>query len=523
MHRSGRARMAALPGDFAMLRRILALAVLLVLILAPAAFLTRSQAQPPAPPEHLPEVKSEKPRYRGAGSCASMACHNGQGPVGQWKSEYTTWAGHDGAGRPYDPHLEAYDVLFNEVSKTIAANLRQAGIFKPGENAHESAICLNCHVAPEWDRHHAAGLVKDVFKNDGVSCESCHGPAEHYLAEHYKDSWKLLSPQRRAELGWVDTKDLASRARMCAGCHVGAPGKDGGLGRDVWHDLYAAGHPPLLFEFGAFHALETHHWQDFKDKDPNYRDPVTGRQGHADFEARAWAMGQLVTADAALDVLVRQAEQSEAGKRPWPEFAQYDCFACHHDLQADSWRQKRDQQRAIALKKEGKKRRAGTMPLRPYYFTMVPRAAAAVGAPDEPLPRLLDQLHESLANRPNDRAGAVALAKQARDRIGVLVQGFDRTWANQGDTGSLYREILAKDAPRVSRGWDEAAQVYLALAALENAWSDMKSLPAEAKDLRPLLLEQRSKLHFPQRPVRYLSPADFDPFRFQAGLEKLRK
>jgi hypothetical protein len=27
--------------------------------------------------------------------------------------------------------------------------------------------------------------------------------------------------------------------------------------------------------------------------------------------------------------------------KAWPEFAQFDCIACHHDLKADSWRQKR--------------------------------------------------------------------------------------------------------------------------------------------------------------------------------------
>src|SRR5205823_4821454 len=116
--------------------------------------------------------------------------------------------------------------------------------------------------------------------------------------------------------------------RMCVDCHVGKPGSD------VNHDLIAAGHPWLKFEFSAFHAHYPKHWDDAKDRDPA-KDPRGGK----DFELRAWAAGQLVSAEAALNLLAERADEEK--KHPWPEFAEYDCFACHHDLKAKSSHQQR--------------------------------------------------------------------------------------------------------------------------------------------------------------------------------------
>src|SRR5262249_45161428 len=119
--------------------------------------------------------------------------------------------------------------------------------------------------------------------------------------------------------------------------------------------LIAAGHPRLNFEFGAYHANMPHHWSDARDKDAKYGD------AGPDFEARAWAVGQAVTADAALKLLAHRADKESA---PWPEFAEYDCFACHHNLQGKSWRQERDLKRA-----------AGSLTWGTWYFPM-PRLLA---------------------------------------------------------------------------------------------------------------------------------------------------
>src|SRR5262249_60064558 len=52
-------------------------------------------------------------------------------------------------------------------------------------------------------------------------------------------------------------------------------------------------------------------------------------------------------------------------KGAWPEFAEYDCYACHHDLKVSSWRQKRD----LDLPGSGP-RPAGSSPWGTWYFSM---------------------------------------------------------------------------------------------------------------------------------------------------------
>src|SRR5262249_34279668 len=83
----------------------------------------------------------------------------------------------------------------------------------------------------------------------------------------------------------------------------------------VNHDLIAAGHPRLVFEYSSFLAAIQKHWSEQEE-----------RRRYPDLDARAWLIGQAVTAQAALELL------SDRTQRIWPEFAEYDCRACHHNL-----------------------------------------------------------------------------------------------------------------------------------------------------------------------------------------------
>jgi hypothetical protein len=83
--------------------------------------------------------------------------------------------------------------------------------------------------------------------------------------------------------------------------------------------MLAAGHPPLQFEFSSYQAAIPHHW-DVKDDKARY----------PDLDARSWLLGQIVTTGAALELLAHRAGKDKAGS--WPELAEFDCRACHHDL-----------------------------------------------------------------------------------------------------------------------------------------------------------------------------------------------
>jgi hypothetical protein len=113
----------------------------------------------------------------------------------------------------------------------------------------------------------------------------------------------------------MNTKDLAVRAGVCVKCHIGEPG------RDVDHELIAAGHPPLIFELDAYTANMPPHW----------REPD---QANASAGVQAWALGQAVSLRQSLELLA-----DRAGRGRWPEFAEFECYSCHHELRDSSWRQ----------------------------------------------------------------------------------------------------------------------------------------------------------------------------------------
>ena len=98
----------------------------------------------------------------------------------------------------------------------------------------------------------------------------------------------------------------AARARVCVDCHVGNRSR----GMDMNHDLIAAGHPRLNFEFASYLASYPKHWREAHEK------AVPGPEreaASAEFEAKSWAVGQVVTAGAVLDLLGARALASKEG------------------------------------------------------------------------------------------------------------------------------------------------------------------------------------------------------------------
>jgi hypothetical protein len=405
-------------------------------------------------------------QLQGAASCASAACHNANDPPGTLGSEYTTWV-------TRDPHARAFEVLFSTRSKGIERNIKH---LKRIEDAHaeRDSLCLKCHTTNE------PGPPRESFSlEDGVGCESCHGPAEKWLTQHYR--WRGRSDADKETLGFRLTgRDLVRRAATCVPCHVGAPD------REVNHDLIAAGHPPLRFEFGAYHANLPKHWNVGRDK-----------EGRLDFEVLAWAVGQVVTARAALELLSHRA----AVGKTWPEFAEYECFSCHHELGEPSWRQERGYSA----------RKAGSPAWGTWYFSGMLGEALALGK-ETGASEVLRKLHEVMQTPTPDRTDVLRLARTAAGQLEP--RGLARSISTPAGASTL-EERLA----RVEHGgkgpaeatWDEAAQRYLALAALQNAFSDQgRKSPPLAVHLRAL----RKDLRFPEG---FDSPRDFDPFRVKSS------
>ncbi|HEX3148443.1 MAG TPA: multiheme c-type cytochrome, partial [Gemmataceae bacterium] len=234
-------------------------------------------------------------------SCASAACHAASDAGGRPGSEYTTWAGGD-------PHFRAYQVLTEPRSRRMVELLHGNRPGKPTP-AHKDARCLSCHAPESATAEHLAA--------HGVGCESCHGPAEKWLTAHYQDEFKSLTRREKTKrFGLYPTKDLAFRTTLCTSCHVGD------ANREVDHDLIAAGHPRLAFEYTGYHH------------NPEYKRHWSETGYGPDFDARAWEIGQVACARSATKLLAARASKAD---HLWPELSEFSCFACHKDLDSKAW------------------------------------------------------------------------------------------------------------------------------------------------------------------------------------------
>jgi FtsZ-interacting cell division protein ZipA len=122
-------------------------------------------------------------KYIGTAKC--KMCHNGEakGKI------YDKWA--------TTGHAQAYLTLANEQSKTIAKNMKI-------EDAQKSEKCLKCHVTGYKE---ATG--EKYSMEEGVTCEACHGPGEHYWLMKVMQDKKLAMQN-----GLVEPTE-----KLCVACH----------------------------------------------------------------------------------------------------------------------------------------------------------------------------------------------------------------------------------------------------------------------------------------------------------------
>jgi FtsZ-interacting cell division protein ZipA len=122
-------------------------------------------------------------KYIGTAKC--KMCHNSEakGKI------YDKWAS--------TGHAQAYLTLANEQSKSIAKNMQI-------EDAQKSAKCLKCHVTGYKE---ATGDKYSM--EEGVTCEACHGPGEHYWLMKVMQDKKLAMQN-----GLVEPTE-----KLCVKCH----------------------------------------------------------------------------------------------------------------------------------------------------------------------------------------------------------------------------------------------------------------------------------------------------------------
>jgi hypothetical protein len=424
-------------------------------------------------------------RFQGAGSCSATACHGSIAPVPSdatprvvpLRNEHTTWLSDD-------PHSRAYLTLIQKKSKDIVWKL--AGGKEPQLQAHQDERCLACHTTP---RPQAELRHTEWMNQDGVGCESCHGPAEKWIGPHTTSDWKKTDRDARfKDSRFVPLQLLPRRAGVCVQCHVGRRLQEGPLVQDVNHDLIAAGHPRLNFEFSAYMERMPAHWVE------------KGRNADPDFGALKVWVGQLVSAKAALELHQGRAGDKEA---PWPEFSEHDCYACHHTLADAAWR--RNQPLGANL--------PGMTGWGSWYFPMANALLSQkLGAGTDGGPGAngsLEDLCKAMSARFLDREEAQTAVKAGIDRLDRELAGLSNVVLDGATVEALIRALDGPKAWQTVRNWDHAAQRYLALETLLGAWKRLDSGQAgKQTELERKLHELFEKLKFKDNRN---SPHDFDP------------
>jgi hypothetical protein len=145
-----------------------------------------------------------------------------------------------------------------------------------------------------------------------------------------------LGPKRFKNTPRVNLESLRVRAEVCSSCHIGQLNRGGGLrDREVDHRLMAAGHPSMAFDFENYLERYPKHWD---------VDAEENRLGQFPAYQR-WRIGKWTAARVRLELLRDRAQrQASVGERnaparfDWPEFTEWSCTSCHHQLLPDSWR-----------------------------------------------------------------------------------------------------------------------------------------------------------------------------------------
>ncbi len=237
---------------------------------------TKSRQRQPAPVLllvlllPLASAAAEAPaRFTGSPSCATSMCHGG---AGELRHQTTIW-------QKQDIHSRSYNSLVNARSAQIAAALKIP-------DATTSSRCTTCH-APFHEVPKSAFLADVIKPTEGVSCESCHGPAEKWIRSHTRPDF---SHKDRVLLGLRDLNHLYVRANSCVACH-----------QTVDPALLAAGHPELLFELDGQAVSEPKHWREKGD----WHGP------------KAWLVGQAVALREMSAQLNREKTPGEKLTAPW--------------------------------------------------------------------------------------------------------------------------------------------------------------------------------------------------------------
>lgn len=459
-------------------------------------------SSPPRPA--VAATENAKSLYVGARFCAR--CHEQPRKDDETDyvslTEFKTWS-------EKDKHSQAYRVLTEERS-------RQMGKILGWEHVENEPRCLNCHAANvEKERR-----SNDFDIRDGVSCDACHGPASQWIVPHADKKWRTTAVANKQKLGMRDVRDPVELSRLCVSCHVGSVAD----GKVATHEMYAAGHPPLpSIEITTFCDSMPPHWRPLRLKAESVQQQIRAAFKIPEDErerTKRTVIGAVAAFQASMELL-RDPPGGGASKmraERSPELANYDCYACHHELKSPSWRQKR-----------GYAGRPGRPTMHAWPTVLLEDALRYADDPalSKQYDERLQKLRQAFDARPFGDAKQIGeSASQLRQWSERLLQRLQEVRYDSPSTRRLLRGLCAA----------KEAEWYDSRSARQKAWAiDALVKELEPKQAERLLkslvdLRQQLKLDLPSGTQKQILPGlsgslrllnDYDPEKFTSALEKL--
>jgi hypothetical protein len=418
--------------------------------------------------------------YYGVAACSNEGCHGGSPPKNWIKdkpllcrcNEALDW-------HKKDKHADAYNVLTRTRGQQMAKIL--------GYDVTKADVCLVCHGVVIKDPKLLAASKENLFKIDeGVNCVVCHGAHEEWVGRHSvlvnARKWRPLSrAEKEAQGGMRNLWDPIKRAELCVSCHIGSHNE----GKFVTHDMYAAGHPPLPgFEAASFSEQMPRHWQYLRAKPPEVQKEQGYKSGEEE-QTELVLIGAAVSLRETMSLLEEQAKNALAAKddnKKVLDLSNFDCYACHHDLKAPSWRQKR-----------GYPGKPGRVPMRPWSTELAKLGIVATSGDSDAAKTGFSEFNAAIRKvnaafdaRPYGNPAAIASAagtvRQWAEKLAKnLNSGTIDTKAARallGRFSALY--VGSQKAPR-TLDYDSAREVAWAFEVIYNELNDRKKGDARVR------------------------------------------
>jgi hypothetical protein len=400
------------------------------------------------------------------------------------QNEYSTWV-------VKDRHARAFAILSNDVARRIARIMD----LKP---ADQEPRCLGCHAlnVPEAQR------ARTFDATDGVSCESCHGPASNWLGKHTEKGW---THEQSVSVGMKDLRDPAHRAENCLRCHLGDEDNS------VDHELIAAGHPDLVFELAAFTAAMPKHWKEAGEK-PNTQAPDPW------YDVRALTTGEAVELQ---QQLLRVARNTQTTM--WPQYGDLDCFACHHSLTSaeNSWQQQRGypplpelNSNTGTLPAPGAGRRPGNPPWNISRYVALREVAGEID-PDNAreLQGNIDRLYGMISSLGTDKGQIEALATSTAALAGRMVPKMTAATYDQPRTLRMMKAIVNNADFITAQGERPAEQAAMVLRVLYTTYA-ANGKPAGDAQIQDAIMAMFSSVD---------NPSAYNAFKFADLMKALNR